>query len=302
MKTVGMFIRNTLLLFSVFLTSSCFASATKSEITLIGSTPGDELIKTMLTIPTEVKVDFIRWNLIFDGNAAFVLDITYGESKPNTLGFISEKKQTIQGTYRIVKNQELNRFKEVYQLKSVDLPDIVSLVKINENLFHVLTPHNQLMVGNGGWSYSLNRKTPVDPGEILIASPKLNDKSLQLVFEGRTPYKEIAKDHPEMNTNPSRFKMKWKLILKRDSVTNFPTTCIIRNIVDDHSRYVSGKWTIINGTATIPDAIIYRIQVDNLADPILFFAGDGNVLFFLDKNNQPLVGNADFSYTMNRRI
>ncbi len=302
MKTVGMFIRNTLLLFSVFLTSSCFASATKSEIILIGSTPGDELIKTMLTIPAEVKVDFIRWNLIFDGNAAFVLDITYGESKPNTLGFISDKKQTIQGTYRIVKNQEPNRFKEVYQLKSVDLSDIVSLVKINENLFHILTPHNQLMVGNGGWSYSLNRKVPVDPGKILIASPKLNDKSLQLVFEGRTPYKEIAKDHPEMNTNPSLFKMKWKLILKRDSVTNLPTSCSIRNVVDNRSRDVSGRWTIINGTATNPEAIIYKIQVDNLADPILFFAGDGNVLFFLGKNNKPLIGNADFSYTMNRRI
>ena len=301
MKTVQIFIRNTLLLWSVFLTSSCFASATKSEIILIGSTPGDELIKTMLKIPAEAKVDFIRWSLILDGSA-FVLDITYGESKPNTLGFISDSKQTFKGTYRIVKNQELNRFKEIYQLRSIDLPDIVPLVKINENLFHILTPHNQLMVGNGGWSYSLNRKTPVESGEILISSPKLNNKSLQLDFEGRTPCKEIAKEHPEMNTNPSRFKMKWKLILKRDSVTNLPTTCIIRNIVDNQSRYVSGKWTIINGTATNPDAIIYRIQVDNLADPILFLAGDGNVLFFLDKNNQPLVGNADFSYTMNRRI
>jgi hypothetical protein len=157
------------------------------------------------------------------------------------------------------------------------------------------------MVGNGGWSYSLNRKVPVDRGEILISSPKLNDKSLQLVFEGRTPYKEIAKDHPEMNANPSRFKMKWKLILKRDSVTYLPTTCSIRNVVDNQSRDVSGKWTIIHGTATNPDLIIYKIEVDNLADPILLLAGD-DVLFFLGKNNQPLVGNADFSYTMNRRI
>jgi hypothetical protein len=256
----------------------------------------------MLTIPAEAKVDFIRWNLILDDENAFVLDIAYGESKPNTLDFKSAGKQTIKGTYLIVKNQEENRFKEIYQFKSDDLPEIISIVKINENLFHILTPQNQLMIGNGGWSYSLNRKVPINSGKILISSPVPDDKSLQFVFEGRTPCQEIATEHLEMNADQSCFKIKWRLILNRDSITHEPTTCTIRNIVNNQPRDVTGRWTIIKGTATNEEAIIYKVQADNLAEPILFFLGDENVLFFLDKDNNPFIGNEDFSFTMNKIV
>lgn len=302
MTTVKTFFRNVLLLTCIFLTASCSAKNIKPEIILIGSTPGDELIKTMLTIPAETKVDFIRWNLILDDKKAFVLDIAYGESKPNTLDFKSENKQTIKGTYLILKNQEENRFKEIYQLKGDDLPEIISIVKINENLFHILTPQNKLMTGNGGWSYSLNRKNTVDSGEILISSPKSNNKSLQLVFEGRTPCQEIATEHPEINADRSCFKIKWRLILNRDSIIHEPTTCTIRNIVNNQPRDVTGRWTIIKGTATNAEAIIYKIQADNLAEPILLFFGDENVLFFLDKDNNPFIGNEDFSFALNKRV
>src|SRR5690606_23546157 len=101
-----------------------------------------------------------------------------------------------------------------------------------------------LMVGNGGWSYSLNRESPVDSGKILISSSVSEDKSLQLVFDGRTPCQEIAAEHPEMNASPSCFKLKWRLILNRDSVTHLPATCIIRKVVDNEPRDISGKWTI----------------------------------------------------------
>lgn len=294
-------IRNTYLFLCIFLTASCSAKNLVPEIILIGSTPGDALIKTMLSIPAETKVDFIRWNLIVGNKNAFVLDITYGESKPNTLGFKSEAKQTIKGTYLIVKNQEKNPFKEVYQLKSDNWPEIISMVKINENLFHILTPQSKLMIGNGGWSYSLNRKTTVDSGEILISSPNSEDKSLQLIFDGRTPCQEIATEHPEMKASPSCFKLKWKLVLNRDSVTYLPTTCVIRTIVNNQPRDVTGRWTIVKGTTTNAEAIIYKIHADNLAEPILLFLGDENVLFFLDKDNNPFIGNEDFSFAMNRR-
>lgn len=302
MATAKILIRNAFLLVYVILAVRCSAGDNKPKIILIGSTPGDQPIKTMLTIPAETKVDFIRWNLVLADKNDFVLDIVYGESKPNTLDFKSEGKRTIKGKYLIERNQDENRFKEIYQLKSNDLPEIISIVKINENLCHILTPKNQMMIGNGGWSYSLNRKTPVDPGEILFSSPKLNDKSLQLIFEGRTPCQEIATEHPEMNAGQSCFKIKWRLILNRDSITHEPTTCTIRNIVNNQPRDVRGNWTIIKGTATNTDAIIYRIQVDNLAEPVLFLLGDEEVLFFLDKDYNPLTGNRDFSFTMNKRI
>ncbi len=307
MTTLKSFFRNTLLLVCLFISGSCSASKTSSEIILVGSTPGDELIKSLLSIPTDTKVDFINWNLQLNDETArpntFILNTHFGASQPNTLGFINNgEKQSFEGTFTVFKNTNMGIGSEIYQLKNKSFPNGISLLKISENLFHLLTPQNQLMVGNGGWSYSLNRKTPVYSNEILISSSISDDKSVQTVFDGRTPCQEIATEHPEMNANTSCFKLKWRLILNRDSVTHLPTTCTIRNIVDNQPRDVSGKWTIVKGTETNPEAIIYKIQVDNLAEPILFFVGDENVLFFIDKNYNPFVGNEDFSFAMNKRV
>ena len=303
MTTLMIPFRNTLLLMYLFFATSCSATNTNPEIALVGSTAGDESIKFMLSISAGTKVDFIRWDLKLDNKNTFVLNIIYGESQPNTLGFKDGgKTKNIKGIYLVTKNGVLNRFKEVYQLKSDDLSENISLVKLNENIFHILTSDNQLMIGNGGWSYSLNRKAPVDSDKILVSPPAASNKFLQLVFDGRTPCKEIAAAHPEMNASISCFKLKWRLILNRDSVTYLPTTCTIRNIVDNQARNILAKWEIIEGTATNPDVLIYKITVSNLTQPILLLAVDENVLFFLDKNSNPFTGNKDFSFVLNKKM
>lgn len=300
MTTVKTFILIAILLLCIFLTASCSERNIKPGIILTGSTPGDELIKTMLTIPADTKVDFIRWNLLLDDNYAFILDIIYGESQPNTLGFKNVNKQTIKGKYLVEKKHEGSRFKEIYQLRRDDFPEIISFVKINENLFHILTPQGRMMTGNGGWSYSLNRKGPVNSDKILISSPVPDEKSLQLVFDGRTPCREIATEHPEMNASTSCFKLKWRLILNRDSVTYLPATCSIRTIVDNEPQAVTGTWTIIKVEES--NTIIYKIQIDDLAKPFMLLLADENVLFFLDKDNNPLIGNEDFSFALNKSV
>jgi hypothetical protein len=300
METLISFYRATILLLVFFLSVSCDSKVVTSEVVLVGSTPGDESIKSMLSIPADTKIDFMRWNLKLDSKKSFVLDLEFGESQPNALGFKNGgEKRTITGKFAIDENGDKSNFQEIYQLKSSSLPEKISLVKLNQNLFHILTSQNRLMNGNGGWSYSLNRKNPISSNKILFSSGPL-DQSLQLVFDGRTPCQEIAAEHPEMNAGQSCFKLKWRLILNRDSLTHQPTTCTIRNIVNNQPRDISGTWKIINGTETNPEAIIYRIEVDNLAEPILFLAGDENVLFFLDRNKEPFIGNEDFSFTLNK--
>lgn len=302
MTTLMVTFRNTLLLICLFLTIFCAATKINPEIVLVGSTPGDESIKSILSI-TGTNVDFIRWNLKLNGNNTFALDITYGESQPNTLGFKNNgQRQSIKGTYLITKNDNHTKFKETYQLSSSDLPENLSLVKITENLFHILTAQNKLMIGNGGWSYSLNRKMPIHSESVLISSSVSNDQSLRVVFDGRTPCQEFKVEHPEMKASQDCFKLKWQLILQKDSVTHLPTTCTIRNIVDNQPRNISGKWEIMKGTVTNPDAIIYKIMVDNLSEPILLLVGDDNVLFFVDKNNKPMRGNDDFSFALNKKL
>lgn len=300
MKPLEIFSQKILLVVFVFLSTSCSATNSKSEINLTGSTPGDQPIKTLLKIPAETKVDFIRWNLLLNDKNAFVLDINYGESQPNTLGFKKNgKMKTFKGSFSV---SEVGNFKEVYRLKSSGFLSEILMVKLNDNIFHLLTSQNQMTPGNGGWSYSLNRAEPVKNDEISLSSYTNENKSTPLVYEGRTPCKEMADEHPEMKASSSCFKIKWKMTLNRDSVTNKPSTCSIRNIADNHPRDIIGTWEIVKGTPKNPTAIIYKIKVDNLSDPILLFAADDNALFFLDKNYEPMIGNKDFSFTMNRII
>ena len=122
-----------LLQICLLLLSSCAATNTSTPIILVGSTPGDEPVKTMLSISENTTVDFIKWSLKLDEKSTFVLDIIYGESQPNTLGFKGGgKTKTIKGIYLIIKKEGLDHFKEVYQLKSNQLPENISLVKVGE--------------------------------------------------------------------------------------------------------------------------------------------------------------------------
>lgn len=286
---------------ALLLLSSCSAR-NASEVVLVGSTPGDSLIKAMLAIPGDTQIDFIRWTLRLETQNYFVLDIALGESQPNTLGFKKGgENRTMKGTFATTTRGKSGSFAEVYHLKSDRFSGEVCLTKLNENVFHLLTPDNQLMRGNGGWSYSLNRRNPVPTEKILISSAISGDKPLQQVFDGRTPCQEIAGDHPEMNASQSCFKLKWRLILKWDSVNYLPATYTLRKVVDNEPRDVSGKWTIKKGTRTNPNAIIYQLEPDKPGESISFLVGDDNILFFLNQNNELYTGNENFSFTLNRR-
>ena len=62
-----------------------------------------------------------------------------------------------------------------------------------------------------------------------------------------------------------------------------------------------GNWTRIQGGQNDPETVLYGLTPGNNGPPLYLLKGDDNVLFFLNQNQQPLVGNLDFSYTLNRR-
>jgi hypothetical protein len=286
-----------ILLWCMLIVSSCSASEKYLESTWVGSTPGDDFVKSVLAIPAGTKVDFIRWNLILENSSSFRLDIIYGESKPNTLGFIGGgKKRSINGTVTI---SERGNFKIVYHLKSSELSDDILLAKFNENLIHFLSPQNQLLVGNGGWSYALNNLNPVQSKEYFFVSDISEENSNEVTFDGRTPCDEISKDHPEMKTSSSCFKLKWRLILRRDSVTHMPSTYTLRKILDGKRVDITGKWDIIK--EEMRGIVIYRIEPYNKAESFSFLAVDNNILLFINRENNPYLGNRDFSGILNRK-
>ena len=295
---------------SPFFPEKGIEKAKDQDITLVGSTPGDSLIKTMLTIPQETIVDFIRWelNLSSDGNKpqGFSLNLVYGESQPNTLGFKQGgQNQTLKGSYTISSNKNSSEDKMVYGFKTSGNRSVFSLVRLTENLFHLLTPDQDLMVGNGGWSYTLNRREPVPISSNLTVSaintPKeANDTTIQVVYDGRTPCKEIAQDR-RLAVSPDCFKLKWRLILNRDPGSRRPATYQLRWINRKETDF-RGNWTIRRGTPSYPHALIIVLDPDKPDRSISLLAGDKNVLYFLDPENRPYVGNGDFSFTLNRKF
>lgn len=306
MKLSNITLTFSLLIALIISCSYSFKTNTPSAIVFAGSTPGDELIKSLLTIPIDQEVDFIRWNLTLNESDQnkFTLNITYGVSQPNTLGFKEETKRTFEGTFTIApsKNDILHRV--IYYFKSTTLPSEIMMVKLNENILHLLTPKYRLMNGNGGWSFSLNRKELVKdstiPPALTAPATLLNITSDQLIYDGRTPCQEIAAEY-NLKVTPACFKLKWRLILNRDPLTHAPTTYTIRKVVDNVPRDVTGKWTIIKGSQENPDVIIYQLDPEDQQNSISFLAGDENVLFFLDKKNRLFSGNGDFSFALNKR-
>lgn len=273
----------------------------KTEVAfeLQASTPGDSIIKTMLNIEQNFPVDFIRWHLLIQPEGqTFELNINYGLSQPNTLGFTADgQKKSLRGTYQV--HNSLHG--EVYQLKSETAKVAFSFLKLNEDLYHLLDAEQHLLLGNGGWSYSLNRKGAIRSKAKLpaLATAATLSKSTPLVtvFDGRTPCSELAQDYNIPVSNEC-FKLKWRLTLYRNSSTLKPSTYTLTRIFR-RANAIEGTWTI----AQKGEALIYQLHPKDPRDEALqFLVGDENVLFFLDKEQHILVGNEDFSFALNRKL
>lgn len=266
---------------------------------LQASTPGDSAIKNMLNIDQAFPVDFIRWRLLIKPeNQTFDLDISYGLSQPNTLGFTADgQKKSVQGSYQVHNSSR----GEVYQLKSAAAKVELSLLQFNEDLYHVLDAKGQLLLGNGGWSYSLNRKnaTKVKAALPVLVTAATLSKSTRhvVVFDGRTPCSELAQDYKIPVSNDC-FKLKWRLTLYRDSITLKPSTYTLTRI-NRRANAIQGTWKIVQKG----ESVIYQLHPTNKEDEALqFLVGDENVLFFLDKTQRLLVGDENFSFALNRKL
>ena len=122
--------------------------------------------------------------------------------------------------------------------------------------------------------------------------------SLVGIFDGRTPCQDLAKQLNEKITSEC-IKIKWRLILYKDSITGNPGKYELQGFVYKKNNPRVGKWHILKGTKADPEAIVY--QLDQQGRESLFFQkGDNNILFFLDQEKKLMVGNRDFSYTLNR--
>ena len=269
-----------------------------------GTSPCNTGASSFLQIPTNSRCDEVKWKLTFYTDEAsnpttFKLDREYGYY-PDNFSTTSMGKVSIEGRWKIQKGTKWNL---VYQLQYDN--QSISFQLMDDNLLHLLNADNTLAIGNDGHSFTLNRTQGIIKQQINYSPTKQATKSLptgfkvdSIRFVGKTPCKELAGTLKISNTIDC-FKLKWDLILVNDPEKNYPTTYELRR-TGHRESVIKGTWIVSKGTKTNPEAIVYQLDPDKPNESLLLLKGDDNVLFFLDKNRNFLVGNSEFSYTLNR--
>jgi hypothetical protein len=92
-------------------------------------------------------------------------------------------------------------------------------------------------------------------------------------------------------------KVKWDLTLYQDPGTSAPATYTLDGTFYRDQRR-KGTWRVLRGAT--PGAVIYQLDPAASQGSLLLLKADDNILYFLDGSRNLLVGNHDFSYTLNR--
>jgi hypothetical protein len=118
------------------------------------------------------------------------------------------------------------------------------------------------------------------------------------VFQSRVP----CLDEQALAT-PDCQKVKVALVLYHDPQTRAPSTYLLGRVcVDDgNGRIVNaGTWTVGSGTNLGPHARVYRLDANAPPDFRSYWAISGGILFVLDREQRPRVGDAGYGYALSR--
>jgi hypothetical protein len=170
----------------------------------------------------------------------------------------------------------------------------LKLAELNFNLLHILNKDNTLLIGGGGWSYVFNNIAPTATNQINLAAKQSVLKD-SIVFQGRTLCGDFSINRP----GQSCIKMKWLIVFYANK--NEPTTYLLNrsNMLPLEYPGKKGTWKIIAGK---DGRIIYELTPDREITPTYLLKLDEGVLIFTDAKGNLLVGDHDFSYTLNRRF
>ena len=147
------------------------------------------------------------------------------------------------------------------------------------------------MVGNGGWSYTLNSIKQVATAEIKLKARDTGFKD-SIVFEGRTPCRGIE-ELMYGTTRPECYKKKWLVRLYKNVDAKSGTYKIGGTVPS-----ATGKWKLKENPG---GKTIYSLKLSN-GNTLDLLQTDENIVYIMDAKGGLMVGDHDFSYSLNRRI
>ena len=132
-----------------------------------GSTPCGRVARHFLGIPADANCVKITWQLTLQDEGAapernsrqYKLVARCGHTVPERPGAVEEAKDSIEikGTWRIARGTKSDPQAIVYELATDDPKRSAAFVKVGDDLLHLLDGERRAVIGNSGWSYSLNR-------------------------------------------------------------------------------------------------------------------------------------------------
>ena len=144
-------------------------------------------------------------------------------------------------------------------------------------------------------------------------------KDSAVIFAGTTPCGNIIRPLHNITPEPDCqleeckcFLVEWELILYMDAASKEPTRFKLKGInrysVKETNMYsepgvkseAEGKWTIIRGTKTDPNAVLYQLNPDKPGINLSFLKLNDNLIHIVDQNEKLMIGNEFHSYTLNR--
>lgn len=270
----------------------------------VGSTPAGDPIRQLLRVPAGPSAELMEWTLVLrqdpktQAPARYDLRCQYGMTEAGKPGLAAGARLF----------QRTGEWKS--EAAVLDLGEGIRLRQVDRNILHVLDAAGGLLPGNSGWSYTLNRaesaEKPVDsvlaqvqPEMSYELAPLAAGPRVFAVLEGRTPCQGIARQL-RIAVDPGCTKAKWRVTLYQNPVTKAPAAYRVEGSLFGR-RPRTGNWSTGRGIPGDPEAMVYELAPAAGAPPLRLLRGDDQVLFFLNAEGRPLTGNAEFSYTLNRR-
>lgn len=152
--------------------------------------------------------------------------------------------------------------------------------------------------------------SPISP--TATSSPVQADSALRGVFEGITPCSARTRPLPQIPADSDCEQMIWKIVFYQDSATGAPTTYRLEGAYGVPEQgtpglagggtpiVMEGSWAIVEGTALDPDAAVYQLYFDKTQPAVSFLEMSADLLHVLSSDGTLMVGNAAWSYTLNR--
>jgi hypothetical protein len=291
----------TILLCSVagFGPAAAATSQATSTGTFVGTTSAPAELLRFLGAPAGTNAELIEWALSLTSPSQYTLQASYGLTQPNFPGIQRDRHElTRKGTWAARKGTKWSPSEDV-----VDLGGL-AFVRVGPYVLHVLSADRSLLTGNGSWSFSLNRldaaEPAVDPslpstlgseGSYTI-SPLSTGPTVYGVFEGRTPCLGVARLLAR-TVAPGCSKLKWRLTLYQNPDNRRPTTFKLEGTLYRSDR--------VEGPLTLSDRGVITLEGPNRTTLISLLKVNDDAVMFLDQSGNMLVGNASFSYTLERR-